>query len=301
MFTKKRSDGTYIKGLHFFNQFMPYLLPKRSDAVIYFEHELDVTKTFDFIRKKRKTVDNTKISLFYVIMYAILRTVSVRPKLNRFVSGCRYYQRNRISFNFIAKREMTDDGEEINVTKSFSPLLTLEEFCKNIDGYINLLKQGSSTGAEKTNLLAARLPRFLIKFFVGFIKFLDYHNGLPKSVIDSLPFYSTVFFTNVGSIGMDAPFHHNFEIGSCGFFCAIGKVKKINILNKDGTTETRDKVKLTFTYDDRITDGIYCARSLDLVRDFVENPEKLDIPPELTEDQLKNLGLAKDELNSNNN
>jgi len=296
MFTKKRPDGTYIKNLHFFNQIMPYIMPKRSEAVIYFEHEFDVTKTIKFIHKKRRETEGLKISLFYVILYSVLRTVIQRPKLNRFVSGYRYYQRNRISFNFVAKREMTDEGEEINVTKSFSPYMTLEQFCKNIDDHISSLKQGESTDTERLNSVVAKLPRLFIKFFIGMIKFLDYHNALPMSAIDSLPFYSTVFFTNVGSIGMDAPFHHNFDMGNCGFFCSIGKVKKVNFINKNGTVETRDKLKVTFTYDDRITDGIYCARGLDVVRDFVENPEKLQIPPEITAEQLESLGLAKKEL-----
>ena len=146
------------------------------------------------------------------------------------------------------------------------------------------------------NSILTKLPRFLIKFFVWFVKFLDYHNGLPKSAIDSLPFYSTIFFTNTGSIGIDAPFHHNFEIGNCGIFCAIGKVKKEPQFNTDGTTELRDVLKLTYTYDDRITDGIYCARSLDMVRNHVENPETLEIPLELTPEQLDSLALAENEL-----
>ena len=100
MFTKKRCDGTYIKDLHFFNQMLPYLMPKRSDAVIYFESEINVTKTIEFIHKKRKENSHLKISLFYVILYSLLRAITLKPKLNRFVSGYRYYQRNRISFNF---------------------------------------------------------------------------------------------------------------------------------------------------------------------------------------------------------
>jgi len=296
MFTKKRYDGTYIKNLHFFNQIMPYLMPKRSDAVIYFEHEFDITKTLAFIRKKRNESEGIKISLFYVILYSGLRTLIHRPKLNRFVSGYRYYQRNRLSFNFVAKREMTDDGEEINVTKSFSPYLSFEGFCKTLDDYIASLKNGETTGTEKINAIVARLPRSFIKFFVGLIRFLDYHNALPKAAIDSLPFFSSVFFTNVGSIGMDAPFHHNYEIGTCGFFCAIGKIKKKNILQHDGTIKTRDKLKFRVTFDDRITDGIYCARALEMMRDYVENPEKLELPAEITEEQLKELGLAAKEL-----
>jgi len=271
---------------------MPYLMPKRSDACIYFEQEFDVTNTIKYVHKRLKDRSEIKITMFYIILYAALRVIAQRPNLNRFVSGFRYYQRNRISFNFVAKRNMSDDGEEVNVTMSFSPLLTLEEFSKKVHEHIMSLKGGTGTSTEKANNIVAHLPRFLIKFVVWIIRFLDYHNGLPKSVIDSLPFFSTVFFTNVGSVGIDAPLHHNFEIGNCGIFCAIGKIRKVNVLNTDGTVETRSKVKITFTYDDRITDGIYCARSLDMVQDFVENPEKLEVPLELTAEQIEKIGLV---------
>ena len=297
MFTKKRPDGTYIKNLHYFTQLLPYLMPSRTDAVIYFEQEFDVTNTLEYVRLKKENTDWPKISVFYLILYAVIRVIAQRPKMNRFVSGCRYYQRNRISFNFVAKREMSDGGEEINVTMSFSPLLTLKGFCKKIDDYISSIKKGSSTSAEKVNAFVTRLPRFCIKFAIWGIRFLDYHNALPKSVIDSLPFFSTVFFTNLGSVGIDAPFHHNFEIGNCGIFCAIGKFRKDACIGADGKVDMKDKVKITFTYDDRITDGIYCARAIDWVRDFVENPEKLEVPPELNSEQLSALLLAENELN----
>ena len=297
MFTKKRPDGTYVKKMHFFNRLLPYLMPTRTDATIYFEQEFDVTETLKYVRgRKAKEPDGIKISLFYIILYAAIRVIAQRPKMNRFVSGYRYYQRNRISFNFVAKRELSDEGEEINVTMSFSPLLSLEGFCKKIHDYISSIKQGSGTSSEKFNSIISGMPRFIIKFFMGGLKFLDYHNALPKSVIDSLPFFSTIFFTNVGSVGIDAPFHHNFEIGNCGIFCAIGKIRKENCLKKDGAVEVRDKVKITFTYDDRIADGIYCARAIDMVRGLVESPEKLEAPLELSPEQLSYLGLAKTEL-----
>jgi len=296
MFTKKRPDGTYIGKLHFFTQLMPYLMPTRTGATIFFEQELDITKTLEYVGKRKADADSPKITLFNIILYAAIRVIAQRPKMNRFVSGFRYYQRNRISFNFVAKKELSDEGEEINITMSFSPLLSLEGFCKKINDYISSIKKGSGTSTEKVNALVAHLPRFCIKLVVWGIKFLDYHNALPRAAIDSLPFYSTVFFTNVGSVGIDAPLHHNFDIGNCGIFCAVGKIRKENSINADGKVEMRDKVKITFTYDDRITDGIYCARAIDMLKDLVENPEKLEAPLELTQEELSKLGLAKTEL-----
>jgi hypothetical protein len=274
---------------------MPYLLPTRTEATIYFEQEIDLTHTLEYVRRKRSGF-GAPLSVFYLILYATTRAIAQRPRMNRFVSGHRFYQRNRISYNFVAKRHLSDDGEEVNVTVSCSPFLSLEEFCKKIDDYIISLKMGAEASSENVNSFVTRLPRFCIKLAIWALKFLDYHNALPKAAIDSLPFFSTIFFTNVGSVGIDAPFHHNFEIGNCGIFCAIGKIRKERSIAPDGTVRTRDKVKLTFTYDDRITDGIYCARSLALMRDLVENPEKLETPLELTPEQLASLGLADSEL-----
>ena len=296
MFTKKRPDGTYLRNIHFLTQLMPYLMPTKASAAIYFEQEFDVTKTLEYVRRKKAESGGPKITLFNIIMYAGIRVIAQRPKMNRFVSGYRYYQRNRISYNFIAKRDLTDEGEEVTVTMSFSPFLSLEGFSKKINDYISSLKKGASTSTEKLNSFVAHLPRTCIKFFVRLVMFLDYHNALPKAAIDSLPFFTTIFFANVGSVGIDAPFHHTFEIGNCGIFGVLGKIREEYCLNADGSVERRNKVKITFTFDDRITDGIYSARTFDMLKDLVENPEKLEAPLELTAEQLSSLGLAESEL-----
>ncbi|MDR0289705.1 MAG: hypothetical protein LBI06_02090 [Treponema sp.] len=127
MFTKKRPDGTYIRDIHFFTQLLPFLLPTRTEACIYFEQEIDVTKTLEDVKKRKHDTDGIKVTLFYIILYASVRALAQRPKMNRFVSGYRYYQRNRISFNFVAKRDLSDDGEKANLTMSFSPLLSLKK------------------------------------------------------------------------------------------------------------------------------------------------------------------------------
>ena len=127
-----------------------------------------------------------------------------------------------------------------------------------------------------------KLPRWMIRLVIWGIRFLDYHNMLPGSFLKSLPFYATIFFTNVGSVGIDAPLHHNFNIGTCGFFIALGKIHTEEVRAQDGTLQKRERVKVTFTYDDRITDGIYCGKAIDLFKDFVENPEQLEAPAEIT-------------------
>jgi hypothetical protein len=295
MFTKKRKDGTYLNDLPHFNKMLPYVMPTRTEAAIYFEQDFDVTKTLEYVRSKNADCPpgRKNLTLFQVVLCATVRTIALRPKLNRFIAGLRYYQRNMIVFNFVAKKQLTDEGAEINVTQAFSPYETLSTLPAKVSDYVSRLKGGEDTDAEGTIALLARLPRWVNRIVFWALNTLDYHNALPISFTKGLPFFSSVFFTNVGSVGIDAPFHHNFEFGTCGIFAAIGKIRKEQVLDAEGKPQTRDLVKVTFTYDDRITDGIYCGRAIDLLRSFVEDPSLLEAPPELSPEQLAELALAK--------
>ncbi len=295
MFTKKRCDGTYMKDLPHFTRIMPYLMPTRTESCIYFEQEFDVTRALEYVAAANAGAPSgeKRLTFFQLFLTAAVRTIALRPKLNRFVSGFRYYRRKRISFNFVAKRELTDEGSEINVTLNFSPLETLSTLPAKVGAYVSRVKKGSSTDADSLNAFLARLPRFALRAVIGTIKWLDYHNALPYSFIRGLPFYSTIFFTNVGSVGIDAPFHHNFEFGTCGLFVAIGKIGKARVAGPDGAVHERDTVKVTFSFDDRITDGIYCARAIDLLRSFIADPSALEKEPELSPELVAELALEE--------
>jgi hypothetical protein len=68
------------------------------------------------------------------------------------------------------------------------------------------------------------------------------------------PMWSGIFMTNVGSFGLDAPYHHLFERGNCPVFLAMGKV-------------------------------------LNLVQHYVENATELLEPPVLSAETLAELRL----------
>jgi len=281
MLRKSRSDGTLLQDIPHFTQILPYLVPKRTDASIFFEQELDVSRTLEYIRGVNAERPGA-LSFFQVFLCAAARTIALRPKLNRFVSGYRYYQRNEILLGLVAKRQLTDEGQEFVVTLPMRPDETLSTLPPRVKDQLALVRQGTGGTSDDANVLLTKLPPLLLRAAVRALVGLDAQNLLPESFIKSLPFYATVFITNVGSVGIDAPFHHHFNVGTCGLFVALGKIRRVPVLTARGTVEQRDVVKVTFTFDDRIVDGIYCARAVDLFREFVEHPEQLEDPPELT-------------------
>jgi hypothetical protein len=294
MLKKSRPDGTYLRNLPHFVRMLPYLMPTRSDSTIFFEQDFDVTHTLEYVRALRGNGGaGRRVTFFHVFLCAAVRAIALRPKLNRFVSGYNYYQRNEILFNFVAKKTLTDEGTEVNITIPFAAEETVSTLAAKVNEFVSKGKRGDKVQSDSTNVFLMKLPRWLIRFVIWFLRSLDFHNMLPGSFIKSMPFWASVFFTNVGSVGIDAPFHHNFNMGTCSLFIALGIIRKEPVRSESGAVEMRDRVKVTFTFDDRIADGIYCGRAVDLFRSLVEKPEELEAPPGLSAEQKAELMLKK--------
>jgi hypothetical protein len=289
MLRNTRPDGTLLRDLPHFTQILPYIIPKRTDATIFLEQEFDVTHTLEYVRAAKPNHGDA-VGLFAVCLCAGARTIALRPRMNRFVSGYRYYQRNEILISFVVKRQLTDDGEEFVVTIPLRPDETLSTLAPKLREHVIRARRGDGGTSDQTNALLVKLPPLVLRSAVRLILGLDDLNLLPESFLKSLPFYATAFVTNVGSIGIDAPLHHLFNVGTCGLFVALGKVRKVLVPTAEGTVE-RSVMTVTFTFDERIVDGVYCARAVDLLRELVEHPEQLEEPPELTPELLAELKL----------
>ena len=80
--------------------------------------------------------------------------------------------------------------------------------------------------ANKTDNLVNILniiPNGFILFVVKFLKFLDKHGIMPKAVIKASPFHTSVFLTNVGSLGIDSIYHHIYNFGTTSLFFSMGR------------------------------------------------------------------------------
>ena len=86
----------------------------------------------------------------------------------------------------------------------------------------------------------------------------------------------SAYVTNVGSIGIDAPFHHMYEWGTTSLFAALGKIQKDYMIDDKGNAKITDVVNINFTIDERIVDGIYMAKALDGFKKYMENPSLLE-------------------------
>ena len=210
--------------------------------------------------------------------------MALRPQLNRFVKGKTIYQHSSIDISFVVKKQLTEEAPLSNAKISFTSQDTLADVVKRVQKKLTVTR-GDKKGKEEKELdVIMSMPRWLIRFFVGAFKLLDYLGLVPKGMIKADPMYTSVFVANLGSIKLDAPFHHCFNWGTASVFVAIGKISKEPVVNDNGQIEVKNILTTNFSMDNRVTDGMYAAKAIQLFVDFVENPEELEKPLEMEGD-----------------
>lgn len=272
---KDRRDGKYLYELDSYHKFLPYLFPRRCDSVAFLREEIDMSAIYAYLEEKNKDAE-IKTTLFQIFVAAIVRVVANRPYLNRFICGKRFYQRNKIEIAFVAKKAFRDDGEEGLVRIAFDGDVTMGQVTQRMHEEIYEVRGEKKDAANDEIDKLIHLPRFMIRAIMAVFRFLNFHGWMPESIIRGDPNYSTVFLSNMGSIGAGAPYHHINEWGTNSIFMCVGQIRKKPVVDENGEIAVRDIAEITFTMDERIADGFYFSKSIQLLKDYLHHPWTLD-------------------------
>ena len=260
---------------------MPYLMGNRADNEAVLNDNFDMTKVKEFLEKKNSENPEHNYTYFHIILAALAKVFYLRPKMNIFIAGHRYYMRDDISFSFVAKNKFADNGGEslliIKAEDNDQPIV--DQLHDKICAEVYKVREGGGEDGTTTNLKwLSRIPRPILKVVVKLLFWMNYHDLIPASLNDFDPYRSSIFVSNLGSIKMDATYHHliNWSLNSC--FVLINQVHMAPFFADDGSYQMKPSCNIGFTIDERIADGFYFARSIMLFRYLLENPELLEQP-----------------------
>ena len=238
-----RRDAYWLRDVDGLHAIMPHLMDKRTDAEVFVNYEFDVTALMDFIEERNAEESGNRTKFFHCIIMGVARLIQLRPDLNIYVSGRRMYMRHKTSMAFIARRDFEDGSRESLIITEVDDDWCLRKVTDEITGSVNKVRGSDSYGVDKTLDSLARIPRPLLMVLARIVKILDFYGKAPKSV--------TV---------------------------TIGPVHSVEVFREDGTREIRRVVSAGITLDERIADGMYFARSLEVLQNILSKPELLDIP-----------------------
>ena len=271
-----RIDATLVRDndpLHFF---MPYLYPNRADNEAVLQEEVDLTALNAFLAEKNKGLTTDKYTLMHAVCTALVRTITLRPKLNYFIKGNRLYKRNDISLSFVVKKQFADNGKEALSFRKFGPETTIDTLHQTIMEEIHDCRSDKLDNSTAGMELFTHLPRWLMRIAIRILFLLDYYGRVPQSLVKADPNYSTVLISNLGSIKLSANYHHLSNWGTCSLFLVIGEKHMAPIFQPDGSYEMHEVVNLSITLDERIADGYYYAKSIQIFKRLLQHPELLN-------------------------
>ncbi|MEI6052676.1 MAG: 2-oxo acid dehydrogenase subunit E2 [Opitutaceae bacterium] len=274
-----RYDGWRVRKVDAVFSVIPYFLRTRMDAQNFFEEKVDIDHIEAFIKQHKDDIPD--LSVMHVIMASLVRLISQRPHLNRFVIWNKIFARNHVNFSIAVKRSLSDEGEETLIKPYFLPTDTLQDIVhKTRHEQENNQKQGQQNSSDTISKILGVLPEFLLRFVVFMLLHLDKVGLMPKFINKASPWHSSIFLTNIGSIGVESIYHHLYEFGTCSMFVAMGKKSRRNSIDRNGDMKSHKSILLKFVLDERICDGFYYASSMRILNKILTDPSVLLSPPE---------------------
>ena len=273
-----RKDGVLLRDLDSMHFIVPLLYPNRCDNEAFISERIDLTNAAAYLEKRNAENPEYKYNVFQLIVAAVLKTLALRPKMNRFIANKNTYQRNELSASFVVKKLFSDNGAEALAFIHAKESDTLDTIHNEIYRQVSECRSEKKDESTESMDMFNKMPRFVGKGIVRFICWLDKHGWVPQFLIDTDPYYSSAVLTNLGSIRLHSGYHHLTNWGTNSIFVVIGEVKEHDLEDENGVVRRRRCVDLGLTIDERLADGYYYSKTVKLLKHLLENPELLERP-----------------------
>ncbi len=272
----KRYDGRLVKNIDPMQRITPYIMKERNDAMNMFQETIDCEGMDEYIAK-REAEGRTNLNYMTIWIAAAVRLIALKPQLNRFIMNSRIYARPKIWISFVVHQTLRTDDAGSEIKLCFDGTESIDEIADIVEKAVisETTKKTEENATDKLANLIMSLPSWLIRLVVNTLMWMDKHNIMPKAVIEASPFHTTLFLTNLKSLGINHVFHHVYNFGTTGLFIAIGKEKKLAIAKGDEVM-SKKCMNFGFVSDERFCDGLYFARALKLLKKFLKNPSLLE-------------------------
>ncbi len=273
---RDRFDGTPVPNVHPVRRIMPFIMPSKNGAFVLFEHDIPTAPLAAFLTDVNRTRPADRpVTMFHCVLRAVGVALTEFPRLNRYVSGSRLYARKAVWLAFSGKQRLERDAPIFTAKVDFRPNEPLGAFVDRVLDVLGAGRSGKESAADREIKGFLRLPGPVLRAAVRLQRLLDGWNLYPSSMLVDDPLYASVFVANLGSVGLDAAFHHLYEYGTIPIFATMGRIHRAPVVYENGSVGSREVFRMRYTYDERVEDGFYAARALERLAACLADPATL--------------------------
>ena len=176
-----RKDGRLLRELDSLHFITGIIYPNRCDNEAYISVKVDLTAMNEYLARKNAAETEFPYTMFHIVVAALEKTITLRPKLNRFIVNSNFYQRNEVSAAFVVKKQFSDKGAEALAFLHGKDEHTMADVHEYIRRQVTECRSdkvdASTAGMDMFN----KMPRWMGKAIVRFLMFLDRTAGCPPT------------------------------------------------------------------------------------------------------------------------
>ena len=273
----RRKWATRVKDYTGMMQLACDIKPNRSVSDVYVNQKLDVTELVKYLEKKKKKGED--VTFYHAVVTGIGKVYFNRPYLNRFVQDRHLFMHNDVVIGFVAKVAFDDKAEELMIMLKIEPDDNIHTLSKKIADKVNGIRKPNGKVEKKGgNALIDALghwPNIFRVPVIGLLKWMDKKGILPASIEEDNLYYSSIILSNLGRLHSPAIFHNITDFGNSSALATIGEVRdEVVVIN--GKQEIRKLCEFGINLDERIADGYYFIKSIQMLQYIFNHPEMLE-------------------------
>ncbi|MCB9762827.1 MAG: 2-oxo acid dehydrogenase subunit E2 [Alphaproteobacteria bacterium] len=241
-----------------YRRMLAYVTPSRLHATVTFTQRLDLNAAQAWLAQQSEA-RGRRLSFLHLHLAAVGRTLHRHPRLNRYCTGTRFFQREEVLLAVSAKKQLVDGARVVLLKLAMAEDDSPWAVAERLDAQLQPARDGETLTQETENALLLRLGP-LLPPLLRLAMWLDRRHWLPGWLVDPDPMFASMVVANLGSVGLEVANHHLYEWGNCPFFAVIGRI------SEDGFVE------VSYSFDERVEDGLACALALEELRGVIERP-----------------------------
>jgi len=271
----KRPDGTLVKDEVPMYYLVPHIMVHRHDSMNMITVDIPLDPLRDYMNEKRK--EGVRISHLALIICAYLRAAKHFPAVNRFIVNKRIYQRNEFCVSMVVLRPGEDNDTMSKIYFDMDD--NIFDVQRKIDTYITENRKDNNDNSLDSLMKTLLKLGGLLRAGINLIRWADWHNLLPKAIIDASPFHASLLITNLASIRTNHIYHHVYDFGTTSVGIAMGNFREVPRRNGDEIVFDRC-IPLGVVMDERVASGHYFAQFFAHIKKELSNPVLMEGPNE---------------------
>ena len=242
-----------------------------ADPTVYGWTDLDVERALAYIDAQSKS-SKTRITLTHFVGRAVAEVYRRHPTLNVILRRGGIYPRKNVDIYFTVANDAAGMDLAGAVVRR-GDQLTLPEFAQALAEPVESIRTGKKHPFQVLKKIIRWIPSALTRPALSIASLVLYGWNLYLPVFGlGKDAFGSVMISNIGSLGLDSAFPPLVPVTRVPMLVSICRIKE-NAVVRDGKVVVAKQIRLGFTIDHRVIDGVPLGPMAKTLEAIFANPE----------------------------